>query len=200
MIWLAAFLALTAAVPPGGPIDLRPDAGERPAIDQPRRTLSPAERLDERLEALRTAQTEERAETIADEIRSLWRQQAGATAELLLRRAETARQLGELAIAERQYGHLRRLEPDFSEGWLLSAQAAMARGDWDFAFDALTEAVSLEPRRFDAYILLGQTLERADSPAAALEAYREALRIHPRHPDARAARTRLEEAMTGRAL
>jgi tetratricopeptide (TPR) repeat protein len=195
---LSALLGL--AVPPSGPIDLRPAEPERLDERAGRRHLTPDQRLDERLEALLNAESEERAEIIADEVRSLWRQQGGPTAELLMQRADIARRIGDPATAERQYAHLRQLEPEFSEGWLLTAELAMADGNWGFAFDALTEAVSLEPRRFDAYVLLGRTLERSEAPAAALEAYLEALRIHPWHPQARAGRSRLEEQLTGRAL
>jgi len=95
---------------------------------------------------------------------------------------------------------LRNLEPDFAEGWIASAQLAMSDGDWDFALDALTRAVALEPRRFDAYALLGRTLEQASEPEAALAAYEEALRVHPWHPQARQARARLEDQLAGRAL
>ncbi|MGY6662339.1 MAG: tetratricopeptide repeat protein [Glycocaulis sp.] len=194
MIALLASLVLAlAAIPPG--ITLTPEGQE-----EARASLTLEERLDERLAALAAASSESQGETIADEVRSIWRQSGGATASLLLDRAEQAIAERDLDTAQRAYAHLRILEPDFAEGWVASAQLAMARGDWDFALDALTEAVSLEPRRFDAYALLGRALERASEPAAALAAYEEALRVHPWHPQARQARARLENQLAGRAL
>ncbi|WP_439632939.1 tetratricopeptide repeat protein [Glycocaulis sp.] len=194
MIALLASLVLAlAAIPPG--ITLTPEGQE-----EARASLTLEERLDERLAALAAASSESQGETIADEVRSIWRQSGGATASLLLDRAEQAIAERDLETAERAYAHLRILEPDFAEGWMAAGQLAMARGDWSFALDALTEAVNLEPRRFDAYALLGRTLERASEPAAALAAYEEALRVHPWHPQARQARARLENQLAGRAL
>jgi len=186
-------MVLALAVPPG--ITLNPD--EEP---EARASMTLEERLDERLAALAEASSETEGETIADEVRSIWRQSGGATASLLLDRAERALAERDLETAERAYTHLRNLEPDFAEGWIASARLAISGGDWDFALDALTRAVALEPRRFDAYALLGRALERASEPAAALTAYEEALRVHPWHPQARQARARLENQLAGRAL
>lgn len=191
---LAALSLVLAMIPPG--IDLIPRGEE----EESARPVSIEERLERRLADLAEAATETQGEAIAEEVRSLWRQSGGATAQLLLDRAERALAENDRATAERQYAHLRRLEPEFAEGWFASAQLAIARGQWDFALDALTETVSLEPRRFDAYALLGRALERASEPRAALAAYEEALRVHPWHAQARQARARLENQLAGRAL
>lgn len=193
MIALMAYLWLALAVPPG--ITLHPE------LEPERRaSMTLEERLDERLAALASAASQTEGETIADEVRSIWRQAGGATASLLIERADQALAERDRETAERAYAHLRILEPEYAEGWVAAAQLAIARGDWDFALDALTRAVELEPRRFDAYALLGRTLERASEPAAALAAYEEALRVHPWHAQARQARARLENQLAGRAL
>ena len=148
-----------------------------------RPSLSPDERLDERMAALQDADSEEDALLIADEILSLWRQQGGATAELLLDRGLAAESADDLETAERQYFHLRTLEPDFAEGWIASARLAMREGDWPFALEALSRAIEIEPRRFDAYAFLGRTLE-----------------LFPLMPAARSGKARIERQMAGRAL
>jgi tetratricopeptide (TPR) repeat protein len=196
MIWLAACLALAAQEADAAPGEAGIDLTGRE--DAPRMTLD--ERLDVRLADLRAAETDEEAAAIADEVRSLWRQKAGPTADLLLQRGAEAAAQGDMATAERQYTHLRRLEPDFAEAWVVSAEAAAAAGDWPFALEALNTAIELEPRRFDAYAMLGQALEQADEPEAALAAYEEALRLYPRHERARSAQARLERRLAGRAL
>jgi tetratricopeptide (TPR) repeat protein len=189
------FAIALAAIPPTV-LDLPAQRPEPQSSGQ----LSPAERLDERLSELAGAQSDERAAIIADEVRSLWRQRAGATADLLLQRAETAREAGDIATAERAYTHLRILEPDFAQGWIASAELAASQSDWGFALEALNTAVTLDARRFDAWALLGRALERAQANEAALEAYDEALALYPRHPQARDARARLERALAGRSL
>lgn len=190
---------------------LLPVAAQPPVIDLPRADAPEAERaraqyqapqarLEERLALLAAAVDETRAEALAGEVRSLWRQQAGPAADLLLQRAETALEAGDTGTAERAYYHLRLLEPDYAQGWIASAELAARRADWDFALEALNTAVSLDADRFDAWALLGRALETADAREAALQAYREALARHPFHPVARPAAARLERELTGRAL
>lgn len=162
--------------------------------------LSPDERLNERLEALLNAETDAQSDIIADEVRSLWRQAAGPTADLLLQRAQSALEARDLATAERAYTHLRLLEPEFAEGWVASAELAASQGDWSFALEALDTAVTLDARRFDAWALLGQALERADAREAALVAYGEALALYPLHPAALQGQARLRRELDGRAL
>lgn len=191
MISVLLSLAL-ATVPPA--ISTLPDTQDA------RPSLSPSERLDERLEALQAAETEADALLVADEVLSLWRQQGGATAELLLDRGLAAESAEDLTTATQQYFHLRTLEPEFAEGWIASARLAMREGDWPFAMQALSTAIELEPRRFDAYTFLGRTLEQANESPAALSAYERALELFPLMPSARSGKARIERQMAGRAL
>ncbi len=174
--------------------------GAEPAEPQSRAYLNLEERLDERLAALAAAGDPANADLIADEVRSLWRQAAGPTADLLLQRAAQAREIGDAATADRAYAHLRILEPDYAEGWMASAELAIEDGDWTFALEALDTVVTLDARRFDAWALLGQALERAGAIEAALDAYEEALALHPHHAAAGRGQARLEQELAGRAL
>ncbi|MCC5994802.1 MAG: tetratricopeptide repeat protein [Oceanicaulis sp.] len=158
------------------------------------------DRLEARLTALREAETPASADMIADEVLSLWRQQAGPVADLLLKRAEDARERGDRDTARRALNHLHLLEPEFSEGWVAAARLAAEAEDWSFALEALNAAVEHEPRRFDAWVMLGQALERAGARTAALEAYEEALAVHPHHARAGQAHARLSRDLAGRAL
>lgn len=178
------------------PLDLAPtqDAA-KPRVHQ-----SIDAHLDDKLLALSTATEDERASTLADEVRSLWRQQAGATADLLLQRGAEARERGDLDTAWRSYDHLRALEPEYAEGWVVSAELAVQASDWEFALEALNQAVTLDDRRFDAWALLGRALEQAQAREAAMEAYREAVMLYPLHPAAGPALARLERELAGRAL
>lgn len=189
-------LSLLAAVQATPLLDLAP----APDADPPRAYQSASERLDEKLDELLTAPGEEAAAEIASQIRSLWRQQAGPTADLLLQRGAEAREAGDQTTAWRSYDHLRTLEPDYAEGWIVSAELAIEETDWDFALEALNQAVTLDARRYDAWALLGRALEQAQAREAAMEAYREALALYPLHPAAGPALARLERELAGRAL
>jgi predicted TPR repeat methyltransferase len=171
-----------------------------PVEPESRAYLNPDERLAERMAALQASETPAEADLIADEIRSLWRQQAGPTADLLLQRAAQAREIGDDATVERALAHLRILEPDYAEGWMVSAESAIQEGDWGFALEALDMVVTLDARRFDAWALLGAALERAGANEAALDAYEEALALHPHHPAAGRGQARLERELAGRSL
>ncbi|HCR66843.1 MAG: hypothetical protein CMH90_02595 [Oceanicaulis sp.] len=189
-------LSLLAAVQATPLLDLAP----APDADPPRTYQSASERLEEKLDELLTAPGEEAAAEIASQVRSLWRQQAGPTADLLLQRGAEAREAGDLSTAWRSYDHLRTLEPDYAEGWIVSAELAIEDTDWDFALEALNQAVTLDARRYDAWALLGRALEQAQAREAAMEAYREALALYPLHPAAGPALARLERELAGRAL
>ncbi len=189
--------ALSAVLVQEQPVISLPGVAAEP---ESRAYLSPAERLDDRLAALQAADSPATADLIADEIRSLWRQEAGPTADLLLQRAAQAREIGDDATADRAYAHLRILEPEFAEGWMASAELAIQDGDWGFALEALDTVVTLDARRFDAWALLGAALERAGASEAALDAYEEALALHPHHAAAGRGQARLERELAGRAL
>lgn len=189
-------LSLLAAVQATPLLDLAP----APDANPPRAYQSASERLEEKLDELLTAPGEEAAAEIASQVRSLWRQQAGPTADLLLQRGAEAREAGDQTTAWRSYDHLRTLEPDYAEGWVVSAELAIEETDWDFALEALNQAVTLDARRYDAWALLGRALEQAQAREAAMEAYREALALYPLHPAAGPALARLERELAGRAL
>ena len=200
MIWLAALLLIQTPALPGEADSSSTPVQDELDLSQGRDRERPEARLDRRLEDLRNAETEQAAEPIAEEIRSMWRQSGGATANLLLARGQEARETGDLTTAARQFTHLRRLEPEFADAWLASAQIAASQGDWPFALEAVERAIALEPRRFDAYALLGRALEQAEAWPAAQAAYEEALRVYPLMPAARAGLARVERQLSGRAL
>jgi tetratricopeptide (TPR) repeat protein len=160
---------------------------------------TPQERLSERLDNLQSANPEQ-AEPLVDEILALWATSGSATIDLLMDRGETAMAAGNADISARMFDHVTRLEPDYAEGWLRAAQVAFAMEDYGYALEALNTTLALEPRRFDAYYLLGSTLEAAEQPEAALEAYQEALTIYPAYELAGRGAARMRAQLTGRAL
>ena len=181
----ALFLALA--------LQMQPAAPAAPLV------LEPAERLESRLDSLRTAD-EAHAADIAQEVLALWTDADSATIDLLMERGEAAMAAGDAELAARMFDHVNRLAPDFAEGWLRSAQIAHARQDWEFSLQALNRTLALEPRRFDAYFLLGRTLEQADRAEPALEAYEQALEIYPEYELAAQSAARIRARLRGRTL
>lgn len=112
-----------------------------------------------------------------------WSKSGSAAMDLLLQRGEQALDEGDIEAA---IGHLTALTdhaPDFATGWQARAAAYSAAGMYGPAAADLARALTLEPRQFAALTQLGEMLEDMGDTDAALQAYRESLKIHP-HQDA----------------
>ena len=70
-------------------------------------------------------------------------------------RGAAAEAAGDVDIAIRMYDHVTRLDPDFAEGWLAAGRMAARVEDWAYALETLNTALTLEPRRYDAYLYAG---------------------------------------------
>lgn len=160
---------------------------------------TPQQRLTARLDALATAD-EAQARPLVDEILALWAHSGSDTISLLMDRGHAAEAAGDVELAARMYDHVTALAPEFAEGWLAAGRVATQLEDWSYAFETLNTALTLEPRRFDAYMTLGRVLENAEAINAALDAYEEALAIYPTYPPAVEAKARIDAARAGRAL
>ena len=160
---------------------------------------TPQERLTARLDALATAD-QAQARPLVDEILALWSHSGSDTISLLMDRGHAAEAAGNNEIAARMYDHVTALAPEFAEGWLAAGRVAAQLEDWTYAFETLNTALTLEPRRFDAYVTLGRVLENAQALNASLDAYEEALEIHPTYAPAVEAKARIDAARAGRAL
>ena len=193
MILLASALLATAAAqnapPLAEPLQIAPQVEFQ----------TPQQRLTARLDALATADAAA-ARPLVDEIFALWSHSGSDTISLLMDRGHAAEAMGDNDIAARMYDHVTELAPEFAEGWLAAGRVAAQLEDWTYAFQTLNTALTLEPRRFDAYVTLGRVLENAQAIGAALDAYEEALAIHPTYAPAVDAKARIDAAQAGRAL
>jgi len=170
------------------------------AAPQPPAYQAPEERLADRLDSLAAAESAETAETLVADIEALWRYSGSDTVGLLMDRGRAAAEARELSVAARMYDHVNVLAPDFAEGWMATAQTSAELEDWTYALEALNNALTHEPRRYDAYAAIGFLFERAEEWSAALEAYETALGIHPHFEPALDGKARIEAARRGRAL
>jgi tetratricopeptide (TPR) repeat protein len=197
MILLASALLSFAAAQNITPV---PEPLPEPVVIAPQVEFqTPQERLTARLDALAMAD-EAQARPLVDEIFALWSHSGSDTISLLMDRGHAAEAAGETDVAARMYDHVTALAPDFAEGWLAAGRIAAQLEDWTYAFQTLNTALTLEPRRFDAYVTLGRVLENAEAINAALDAYEEALAIHPTYAPALDAKARIDAARAGRAL
>lgn len=152
---------------------------EQPDYSQLSRNEERAARLDDMFERLASAETEAEGRLIAEEIWAVWLDSDSASTNLVLRRGAAAQARGDNAMARRMFDHATTLMPDHAEGWARSARLALEERDFARAASESVRALTLEPRHFYALWTLGTVLERLGRQDEALDAYREANRLHP---------------------
>ena len=160
------------------------EAIETPKIDQPDYSrLSVEEERAARLDALfirlSEASNEEQAELIAEEIWAIWLDSGSASINFILRRGTAAQGRGEVKLARRMFDQTLTLQPDYAEGWARSARLALQENNLSRALKETATALTLEPRHFYALWTMGNVFEQLGRNEEALEAYREAHKLHP---------------------
>lgn len=155
---------------------------------------------DEMFDRLLEAPSDEEAESVALDIWAAWMESGSPTVDILMERAVMAQNHGDTDHARALYDRAIAIKPDYAEAWHRRATLFLAEERYDEALRDLNEALRHEPRHFGAWLGLGIMLERLGSTGEALEAYREALAIHPRLERARRAAARLSQTEDGTAL
>jgi tetratricopeptide (TPR) repeat protein len=160
---------------PHGPLGGAPPAGPRGA--EARRA-----ELDRAFEALRTAPDESGASMVEGRIRQLWSAAATPSVSLLMNRGMRNMQAQLPAEALEDFDAALTLAPEFTEAWLLRAQAHARAGDPRAAARDLQEALRLEPRHWIALLSLSALQDEAGDAEGALRSLQAALAINPRMP------------------
>ncbi|GLI93225.1 tetratricopeptide repeat protein [Methylocystis echinoides] len=174
-----------AAPPPEPPLS----AGERQARDMAR--------LFARLAG---AEDEREAQGAASAILRRWAQSGSDTVDLLAARALAAEQAGAPTLARALLDYIVVLSPYWPEGFVRRARVKASEGDVAGALADLETAARLEPKRFDALEALGTLAEKAGDKKRALDAWRKALEINPRGPEAERGVQRLRLEVEGQPI
>jgi|TARA_R100000501_G_C2600726_1_gene97854 tetratricopeptide (TPR) repeat protein len=155
---------------------------------------------DEMFEKLKTAPNEEAATSTALDIWAAWLESGSAAADLVMERAVEAQSMGELELAHELYDRVIAIQPTYAEAYNRRASVFLIEENMSEALRDVNEALRLEPRHFGAWTGLGRILEELGAREEALEAYQEALKIHPTLEVARAAQSRLMRQQNGQGL
>jgi Flp pilus assembly protein TadD len=139
-------------------------------------------RLDALLGDLAMAPPQE-AQRIAAEIEMEWAKSGSAAMDLLLRRGEDALEAGDFTAAVEHLSAAIDHAPDFAEAWHLRSIAFFRQGRFGLALHDIEQALTLEPRHFNAIYGLGVLLDEMGRPDLAREALLRAQSIHPHHKD-----------------
>ena len=116
---------------------------------------------------------------IEQKIWALWGASDSATAEVLLQQSGRAIDAGAPAEALSILDRLIGAYPDFAEAWNKRATLYYMMKRDDASLKDIEHVLDLEPRHFGALAGRGMILQRQKKYAAALDSYRDALKINP---------------------
>lgn len=165
--------------------------------------LSKAERdalIDELLEKLSAAPSEEAGKGIARTIQNLWLTSGSPSIDLLMRRGLDALGEGDYDRAYFYFDEVVTFAPAYAEGWHRRAAIHYVREDYAAALRDIEQALRLEPRHFEALAGLGVILEDLGDRKGALDAYRRALSLNPWLDHGKARIAPLELEVEGRGI
>lgn len=146
---------------------------------------------DEMFAKLQAAESEAEAADVAEDIWATWLESGSPSADLVMSRAVEAINFGDIELAHELLDRVVLLRPDFAEAWHRRAGLFLSEENYSEALRDLNQALEAEPRHFGAWLGMGFVLEQLGGEAEALESYREALKIYPLMPQAKAAEARL---------
>ncbi len=155
---------------------------------------------DDLFDRLQSAETRMEAESVAADIVAGWLNSGSPTIDILMERGTKAQLAGDLDRAMAFYDRVILIEPDYAEAWNRRASIFMKQDRFDQALRDVNAALEREPRHFGAWLGLGLMLEELGAQRQALEAYREALALHPHLEEARRAEARLAPLVEGTTL
>ena len=155
---------------------------------------------DAMFEELKNAPSEQEATSIALDIWAAWMESGSAAADLVMERAVTAQSNGDIELARELYDRVISIQPDYAEAYNRRASVFLMEEKMGEALRDVNKALELEPRHFGAWTGLGRVFEELGAKDQALEAYKEALKIHPTLSPARSAVARLQKETTGTGL
>lgn len=155
---------------------------------------------DEMFAKLQAAESEAEAADVAEDIWATWLESGSPSADLVMSRAVEAINFGDIELAHELLDRVVLLRPDFAEAWHRRAGLFLSEENYSEALRDLNQALEAEPRHFGAWLGMGFVLEQLGGEAEALESYREALKIYPLMPQAKAAEARLSLKAEGQEL
>lgn len=145
-----------------------------------------ADQNDPRLNALftRLQETDSRleAQTIENDIWSIWFSSSDAEVTRLIEQGSIAMNNGDLETAIKDFSKITEIAPDFAEGWNRRATARYLAGDFEGSREDVAKTLALEPRHFGALSGLGLINAAEDKGEAAIKAWEDALKVNPNMP------------------
>ncbi len=176
---IVVFLALAAPALAQPALDAPKTGVGKPDASKPAPLKSELEQL---LEALAMAPSEEVAARMEARISQLWIRAGGPTAGLLMTRGVRNLDSGAADEAIQDFDAALALEPGLTDAFGRRAMARYQAGDVTGAVRDLEETLRREPRHFGAWRALSGLAEAQGNMPSALAAWRKLLEIDPKTP------------------
>ena len=164
--------------------------------DIPHATL-PSLSLDQLFQELAVSANREQSARFEAEILKRLHRSGSATTDLLMSWAMEAMKKERYTDALDILDQVILLDPDFVEGWNKRATVYFLVKDFGKSIADIHHTLALEPRHFGALSGLGMIFRELGEDQLALEAFREALAVHPQLKNAREALEALQAKMAG---
>ena len=198
---LAAALALAlAAMPLPGVAQTAPDVPRAGDMPEEEAELGRSAVLDRLFETLKASEDARRARPIERAIQSIWMRGESDTANLMVSWGMRAMNVDEHEKAVRFFSAAIEQEPEFMEAWNKRATAYFVMKDYPSSLEDIRVVLAMEPRHYGALAGLGIIMRQTGNDAAALDAFRAALEVHPHLEMPARAIKELEPKVEGRGI
>lgn len=137
---------------------------------------------------------------IAEAIEQLWQQSGSDTIGVLMGRSAKAINDKKNELAMQLLDAVTELAPDYAEGWNRRAYVQYLNNNYEGAVGDLRRALALEPNHFKALEGLARILRDTGQKKAALQAYKQILKINPYQEGAKEAVDELSVEVEGQGI
>lgn len=170
-----------------------PESPEESPIDRDRL-------LGELFQELKTSDSAETAEMVAEAIEKLWMQSGSDTVDLLMSRCIDLVNSEEYDTAMKILDSVVSIAPNYAEGWSQRATVHFLQRDYGSSLEDLRHVLAIEPRHFKAINGLGLIMQELGEKERALKAFRKALEVHPWLDDAKQSVLELVREVEGQGI
>jgi tetratricopeptide (TPR) repeat protein len=141
--------------------------------------------LDNLFKRLKETSRSEVAIKLEDKIWQAWLHSGRKDIDTLMAKGTFLMKHNQLDDALEQFNRVVDIDPGYAEGWNQRATAYYLLGDLTQSMRDIKKTLNLEPRHFGALSGMALIFSQLGDHEAALQAYREVLRINPNALDAR---------------
>lgn len=159
-----------------------------------------ADPTDLMLDALAIARDAREAQGLEAQILSAWGKSGSDTVDLLMQWAGAAMQDKDYPLAIDLLSEVVLLKPDYAEGWNKRATVYYLIDEYALSMADIRHVLLLQPRHFGALSGMALIFKETGNKAQALNAFRQALDIHPFLTNARDAVAALEAEVDGQGI